>query len=41
MQIIFSAPEILRKEYYGQEIDWWSLGVLACFLLTNEVWNKF
>ncbi|XP_029670490.1 serine/threonine-protein kinase S6KL-like [Formica exsecta] len=32
----YMAPEILRKEYYGQEVDWWSLGVLACFLLTNE-----
>ncbi|KMQ89721.1 protein kinase 2 [Lasius niger] len=33
---LYMAPEILRKEYYGQEVDWWSLGVLACFLLTNE-----
>lgn len=32
----YMAPEILRKEYYGQEVDWWSLGVLMCFLLTNE-----
>ncbi|XP_072764773.1 serine/threonine-protein kinase S6KL isoform X1 [Anoplolepis gracilipes] len=33
---LYMAPEILRKEYYGHEVDWWSLGVLACFLLTNE-----
>ncbi|XP_067203623.1 serine/threonine-protein kinase S6KL isoform X2 [Linepithema humile] len=33
----YMAPEILRKEYYGQEVDWWSLGVLMCFLLTNEI----
>ncbi|XP_020286242.1 serine/threonine-protein kinase S6KL-like [Pseudomyrmex gracilis] len=32
----YMAPEILRKEYYRHEVDWWSLGVLACFLLTNE-----
>ncbi|XP_014484139.1 PREDICTED: serine/threonine-protein kinase S6KL isoform X1 [Dinoponera quadriceps] len=32
----YMAPEILRKEYYGQEVDWWSLGVLVCFLLTNQ-----
>jgi len=32
----YMAPEILKKEYYGQEVDWWSLGVLACVLLTNE-----
>lgn len=37
----FSAPEILKKEYYGQEVDWWSLGVLACLLFTNEVRDKF
>ncbi|XP_011636649.1 serine/threonine-protein kinase S6KL [Pogonomyrmex barbatus] len=32
----YMAPEILKKEYYGQEVDWWSLGVLACVLFTNE-----
>ncbi|XP_018402089.1 PREDICTED: serine/threonine-protein kinase S6KL [Cyphomyrmex costatus] len=32
----YMAPEILKKEYYGQEVDWWSLGVLACVLLTNK-----
>ncbi|XP_011879706.1 PREDICTED: putative serine/threonine-protein kinase PRKY [Vollenhovia emeryi] len=32
----YMAPEILKREYYGQEVDWWSLGVLACVLLTNE-----
>ncbi|XP_032670221.1 serine/threonine-protein kinase S6KL isoform X2 [Odontomachus brunneus] len=36
----YMAPEILRKEYYGQEVDWWSLGVLACFLLTNQVCGR-
>ncbi|XP_029167730.1 serine/threonine-protein kinase S6KL [Nylanderia fulva] len=33
---LYMAPEILKKEYYGQEVDWWSLGILTCFLLTNE-----
>jgi len=37
----FSAPEILKKEHYGQEVDWWSLGVLACVLLTNKVRDRF
>ncbi|XP_018059444.1 PREDICTED: serine/threonine-protein kinase S6KL [Atta colombica] len=32
----YMAPEILKKEHYGQEVDWWSLGVLACVLLTNK-----
>lgn len=32
----YMAPEIVRREYYGYEVDWWSLGVLACFLLTDQ-----
>lgn len=32
----YMAPEILRRERYGHEVDWWSLGVLTCFLLTNK-----
>ncbi|KAK9297797.1 hypothetical protein QLX08_008639 [Tetragonisca angustula] len=32
----YMAPEIFNREYYGQEVDWWSLGVLACFMLTNQ-----
>ncbi|XP_078044952.1 ribosomal protein S6 kinase like isoform X2 [Augochlora pura] len=32
----YMAPEILKKQYYGQEVDWWSLGVLACIMLTNQ-----
>ncbi|KAK2583135.1 hypothetical protein KPH14_009159 [Odynerus spinipes] len=32
----YMAPEILKRQYYGQEVDWWSLGVLMCFLLTNR-----
>ena len=33
----YLAPEIFNRECYGQEVDWWSLGVLACFMLTNQV----
>ncbi|XP_071855681.1 ribosomal protein S6 kinase like isoform X1 [Bombus fervidus] len=32
----YMAPEIFSRQYYGQEVDWWSLGVLACFMLTNQ-----
>ncbi|KAI4497657.1 hypothetical protein M0802_007197 [Mischocyttarus mexicanus] len=32
----YMAPEILKRQSYGQEVDWWSLGVLMCFLLTNQ-----
>ncbi|XP_066595605.1 serine/threonine-protein kinase S6KL [Prorops nasuta] len=32
----YMAPEILKGEYYGQEVDWWALGVLMCLLLTNQ-----
>ncbi|XP_034182384.1 ribosomal protein S6 kinase like [Osmia lignaria lignaria] len=32
----YMAPEIFKLQYYGQEVDWWSLGVLTCFMLTNQ-----
>ncbi|XP_054007005.1 serine/threonine-protein kinase S6KL isoform X1 [Hylaeus anthracinus] len=32
----YMAPEILKRQHYGQEVDWWSLGVLTCFMLTNQ-----
>ncbi|CAG5088918.1 Similar to S6KL: Serine/threonine-protein kinase S6KL (Drosophila melanogaster) [Cotesia congregata] len=34
----YMAPEIVRREYYGHEVDWWALGVLTCVLLTNKAW---
>ncbi|CAG9102798.1 unnamed protein product [Plutella xylostella] len=30
------TPEVLSGEPYGHAADWWSLGVLACRMLTNE-----
>ncbi|XP_031779118.1 serine/threonine-protein kinase S6KL [Nasonia vitripennis] len=36
----YMAPEIVKRQYYGHEADWWSLGVLACFLLTNQYPGK-
>ncbi|XP_048478781.1 serine/threonine-protein kinase S6KL isoform X2 [Plutella xylostella] len=32
----YMAPEVLSGEPYGHAADWWSLGVLACRMLTNE-----
>ncbi|CAH1108502.1 unnamed protein product [Psylliodes chrysocephalus] len=32
----YMAPEILATEPYGHAVDWWSLGILACLMLTNE-----
>ena len=32
----FVAPEILRGESYGKEVDIWSLGVIAHMLLIGE-----
>ncbi|XP_076675154.1 ribosomal protein S6 kinase like isoform X2 [Andrena cerasifolii] len=32
----YMAPEIFKRQSYGHEVDWWSLGVLTCFMLTNE-----
>ncbi|XP_026327706.1 serine/threonine-protein kinase S6KL [Hyposmocoma kahamanoa] len=32
----YMAPEILSREPYGHAVDWWSLGVLACRMLTGE-----
>ncbi|KAJ8680022.1 hypothetical protein QAD02_015809 [Eretmocerus hayati] len=36
----YMAPEIVKRQNYGHEADWWSLGVLACFLLTNKFPGK-
>nr|XP_050866219.1 serine/threonine-protein kinase S6KL isoform X2 [Vespula vulgaris] len=37
----YMAPEILKRQSYGQEVDWWSLGVLMCFLLTNRFYSTY
>ncbi|XP_026761786.1 serine/threonine-protein kinase S6KL [Galleria mellonella] len=32
----YMAPEVLSREPYGHAVDWWSLGVIVCRMLTNE-----
>ncbi|XP_041979060.1 serine/threonine-protein kinase S6KL isoform X1 [Aricia agestis] len=32
----YMAPEILQREAYNHAVDWWSLGVVACRMLTGE-----
>uniref|UniRef100_A0ABD2WJQ7 Protein kinase domain-containing protein n=1 Tax=Trichogramma kaykai TaxID=54128 RepID=A0ABD2WJQ7_9HYME len=36
----YMAPEIIKRKCYGHEVDWWSLGVLMCFLLTKKFPGK-
>ncbi|OHT07057.1 AGC family protein kinase [Tritrichomonas foetus] len=33
----YAAPEVIRKNQYGKEIDWWSLGVLTFELLFDRL----
>ncbi|XP_044760618.1 serine/threonine-protein kinase S6KL [Coccinella septempunctata] len=32
----YMAPEILEYKPYGHAVDWWSLGVLTCIMLTSK-----
>ncbi|XP_045484047.1 serine/threonine-protein kinase S6KL isoform X1 [Pieris rapae] len=32
----YMAPEILQRDAYGHAVDWWSLGVITCRMLTGE-----
>lgn len=32
-----SAPEVFNLQPYGHAADWWSLGVIACVMLTGKV----
>ncbi|BAM79488.1 similar to serine/threonine protein kinase AKT [Cyanidioschyzon merolae strain 10D] len=32
---IYQAPEVLRGERHGRQVDWWALGILAYFLLAG------
>ncbi len=33
---LYQAPEVLRGERHGRQVDWWALGVLAYFLLAGS-----
>lgn len=39
--LLSSAPEVLSREPYSHAVDWWSLGVIVCRMLTNEVSHLF
>ncbi|CAI2372683.1 unnamed protein product [Moneuplotes crassus] len=32
----YFSPEIVKRDIYGKEVDWWSLGILTYELLFNE-----
>ncbi|XP_063917580.1 serine/threonine-protein kinase S6KL [Zophobas morio] len=34
--LLYMAPEILAHLEYGHSVDWWSLGVIACLMLTGK-----
>ena len=48
--LLYAAPEVLKKKGYGQEIDWWSVGIIFfemlvgyapfCAEKTQESWWK-
>jgi len=37
---IISAPEVVSMAPYGHAVDWWSLGVVACCMLSGQVGTK-
>ena len=30
------APELVKKEEYNEKVDIWSVGIIACILLTGK-----
>lgn len=35
-KLVVTAPEVFEHSY-GHAADWWSLGVVACLLITGQV----
>lgn len=33
----YASPEVIKRDYYGKEIDWWALGVLTFELLYGRL----